>query len=351
MDFLAILLLFAPSLLILWLANQADRTREHGDLQSARALTWIAYGLLLLLYVSLAFFGVLFVVIGLVQRLPIGAQLADAYAASGLGDVSWLSAGLGLCLPSILGVILLLPPLRRLIARVVPIDAGRVVHAVALSYSSLVVVNLVFTLGIGLKNLADTLESSAAAGAPYNITALIWVQDIAMLVMALVGVGWLSRRSLGGALNRLGVVAPTWMQAVIGLGVGLAMVPVVLLLEKLASQAGLGANPDVERLTEQMLGPMLTSLPGVLTLGLAAALGEETVFRGALQPRFGLVLTAILFALLHSNYGITLSTVLVFGVGIVLGLLRLRYNTTVSMLTHAVYNITLGLITYLGLLK
>jgi len=90
---------------------------------------------------------------------------------------------------------------------------------------------------------------------------------------------------------------------------------------------------------------------GVLTLGLAAALGEESVFRGALQPRFGLILTAILFALMHSNYGITLSTVLVFGVGIVLGLLRLRYNTTTSMLAHAIYNITLGLVTYLGLLK
>jgi membrane protease YdiL (CAAX protease family) len=129
------------------------------------------------------------------------------------------------------------------------------------------------------------------------------------------------------------------------------MVPLILLLERLASQVGLGANPDVERLTEQMLGPMLTSLPGVLTLGLAAALGEESIFRGALQPRFGLVLTAILFALLHSNYGITLSTVLVFGVGLVLGVLRLRYNTTTSMFSHAIYNITLGMITYLGLLK
>ena len=129
------------------------------------------------------------------------------------------------------------------------------------------------------------------------------------------------------------------------------MVPLVLLLENMASQVGLGANPDVERLTQQMLGSMLTSLPGVLTLGLAAALGEESVFRGALQPCFGLILTSILFALMHSNYGITLSTVLVFGVGIVLGVLRLRYNTTTSMLTHAIYNITLGLITYLGLLK
>jgi CAAX protease family protein len=351
MDILGVLLLFAPLVFILWVANEADRKKAQGESDGARTLTWITYGLLLSLYALLALFGMLFVVIGLLQRGPLGAQLRDAYAASGFGAVSWSIVGLGLFCPSILGVILLLPPLRRLVGRLVPIDAGRVVHGVALSYSSLVLVNLLFTLGIGLKNLADVMESSTAAGVPHSITGLIWVQDIAMLVMALVGVGWLSRRSLGAAVDRLAVLVPTWAQAGIGLGVGLAMVPAVLVLEKLASQVGLGADPDVERLTEQMLGPMLTSLPGVLTLGLAAALGEESVFRGALQPRFGLILTAILFALLHSNYGITLSTVLVFGVGIVLGLLRLRYNTTASMLAHAIYNITLGLITYLGLLK
>jgi membrane protease YdiL (CAAX protease family) len=248
-------------------------------------------------------------------------------------------------------VLLLLPPSRRLVARAIPIDAGRAVHAVALSYVALVFVNLLLTLAIGLSNLADVMQASAASGAAYNVGALIWAQDIAMLVMALVGVGWLSRRKIGSVLERLGVVSPAWRQVAIGLGAGLAMVPAIMLLERLASQAGLGANPDVERLTEQMLGPMLASVPGVLTLGLAAALGEETVFRGALQPRFGLMLTAALFALLHSNYGITLSTVLVFGVGIVLGLLRQRYNTTTSMVAHAIYNISLGLIAYLGLVK
>lgn len=351
MDILAVLLLFAPLVLILWVANEADRRGELGEPGPARSLTWIAFGVLLCVYGLLASFGLLLVVIGLLQRGPLGAQLRDFYASSGLGEISWMGAGLGLWLSSMIGVILLLPPVRRLIARLVPIDARRAVHAIALSYSSLVVVNLLFTLAMGLANLADVMESSSAAGAPYTITALVWVQDITMLVMALVGVGWLSRRSLRGALDRLGVLVPTLVQAAIGLGVGLAMVPLVLLMENLASQVGLGADPEVERLTEQMLGPMLTSLPGVLTLGLAAALGEESVFRGALQPRFGLILTSCLFALMHSNYGITLSTVLVFGVGIVLGLLRMRYNTTVSMLSHAIYNITLGLVTYLGLLK
>lgn len=351
MDILSAVLLFVPFILILWLANLADRRRKEGDLQSGRALAWMAYGLLVAVYALLVLMGLLISVIALLQAGPLGGQLGDINAAAGLGNVSWGRLGLALWLPSILGIVLLLPPVRRLAARIIPLDAASPVHAVGLSYSALVLLNLLITLGLGLENLADVLQASEAAGAAYNITGLLWAQDVTLLVMALVGVGWLSRRNLGAALRRLAVVLPTWRQAGIGLGAGLVLVPVILSLERLASMAGLGVSPDVERLTEVMLGPLTTSLVGVLTLGLAAALGEETVFRGALQPAFGLLFTSLLFALLHSNYGITLSTALVFAVGLVLGLLRRRYNTSTAMLAHAIYNITLGLITYLGLLK
>ena len=104
----------------------------------------------------------------------------------------------------------------------------------------------------------------------------------------------------------------------------------------------------MERLTEELLGSLFTSPLGIITLGIAAALGEEPLFRGAVQPRFGLLLTALLFAVLHSNYGITLSTLIVFILGLVLGWLRIRYNTSTAMITHAVYNMSLGLLAYLG---
>ena len=42
---------------------------------------------------------------------------------------------------------------------------------------------------------------------------------------------------------------------------------------------------------------------------------------------------------------------IVFGVGLVLGLVRQRANTTTSMLVHASYNISLGVIAALGLLQ
>jgi len=242
-------------------------------------------------------------------------------------------------------------PVRRLFARLTPLDPSSPVQAVALSYSALVLINLLATLGIGLDNLAETLEQQSLAGMNFNSIPLLWAQDITMLALGLVGVGWLSRRSLRSALDRLAIVRPTLAQVGIGLAAGLLMAPLVIALEHLLSLLGITTNADVERLSEQIIGPLATSIPGILTLGLAAALGEETVFRGALQPRFGLIFTTLLFALLHSTYGISLATLIVFGVGLVLGLLRMRYNTTTSMVAHAVYNMTLGLITMLGVLK
>ena len=104
----------------------------------------------------------------------------------------------------------------------------------------------------------------------------------------------------------------------------------------------------MERLSDALVGPLVASIPGILTLGLAAGIGEETLFRGALQPRFGLLFTSLLFAILHSQYGITFSTLAVFIVGLFLGLLRIRFNTTTCVMTHAAYNITLGMIWFLG---
>lgn len=90
---------------------------------------------------------------------------------------------------------------------------------------------------------------------------------------------------------------------------------------------GFAADADVEELTNQLLGPLFNSPWGILTLGAAAALGEETLIRGAAQPGLGLLLTAALFALLHSNYGITLSTAIVFLLGLVLGIVRASART------------------------
>ena len=126
------------------------------------------------------------------------------------------------------------------------------------------------------------------------------------------------------------------------------MVPVVILVERFSSQLNIGNDPGVAKLTEQLLGPLSDSYLGIITLGAAAAIGEETIFRGALLPRFGLLLTSLLFALVHSNYGISISTLVVFILALLLGFVRMRVNTTTTMIIHAVYNMSLGLLAYFG---
>ena len=337
---------FCPFIFIIWLANLADGRREQGEPGSvAAAVTYLLlggfYGLLLFLGVILQVAGPLVQQSGSLDQLGMEPGLVEEVVAS-LPLIAF-----GLWLPSLIALLLLLPPVRRAVARLIPVDPASTVHAVALSYTMLIVINMAVTLGVGLENLSESLAVQGEKGGVG--LAELWAQQLMMAFWAFVGVGWLSRRSLPRVLARLGLEKPTRRQILIGVGVALAMVPVVVTLEALAAQLGIGPEQAVEDLMELLLGDLFTTLPGILTIGLAAAIGEETLFRGAIQPRFGLLLTSAMFALVHSNYGISFATLVVFILGLVLGVLRRRYNTTTSMITHATYNSTLAFLSYLGI--
>jgi membrane protease YdiL (CAAX protease family) len=80
-----------------------------------------------------------------------------------------------------------------------------------------------------------------------------------------------------------------------------------------------------------------------LLIGVGAGLGEETLFRGAVQPVLGIPVTSVLFASMHVQYGPSLLLGYIFVLSIGLGLLRRYVNTTASFLAHAGYN-TLGIL-------
>jgi membrane protease YdiL (CAAX protease family) len=80
-----------------------------------------------------------------------------------------------------------------------------------------------------------------------------------------------------------------------------------------------------------------------LLIGVGAGLGEETLFRGAVQPVLGIPVTSVLFASMHVQYGPSLLLGYIFVLSIGLGLLRRYLNTTASFLAHAGYN-TLGIL-------
>jgi len=94
----------------------------------------------------------------------------------------------------------------------------------------------------------------------------------------------------------------------------------------------------VGRISDILFGNLQSPI-GALTLGLAAGLGEEVLFRGALQPRFGLLFTTLLFTVSHTQYTVSPALVEIFVVGLILGLVRDRRSTTLAILVHAAYNI------------
>ena len=345
-------LLFVPLFLIVLLANLADKQRLAEG--SGRTIAGLTYAFHAFIFGVMAAAGATLHGIAIAMEANGEFQQNIIEILSGGGTEQAVEIlpvldrldvlGLGLWLPAAAAPLFLLPPVRRLLAKLIQIDARSSIHAVAASFVMLVVINLAVTLAVGLETLADLSEDTAADGG--SLLLSLWVQQITFAVWAVVGVGWLTRQRLLQALERLGLVVPRPAEVAVGIGTGLVSVAVILVLEIVAEAMGWGVDEDVQRLTEVLIGPLLGSIPGILTLGLAAGIGEETLFRGALQPRFGLLFTSLLFALLHSQYGITLSTLAVFIVGLILGLVRNRYNTSTCVIAHAAYNITLGMIAY-----
>jgi len=284
--------------------------------------------------------------LGLLLTSTLAGTQPDIAVLMGTMNIGLL--GWGSLIVSVLGLVVLLRPVRRALASFLPIDPLRTVHAVALSMGALVLLQTVFIMGVGIQTMADMMTQSAETGVETGAVSIpgSWFSTLMMVLFGAVGIGWLIRRDGRQTLQRLGIVMPSAMQLLISVGVGALLVGVIMVLEMASAALGWGVDEDVARLTEQMLGGLMTTIPGILTIGLAAGIGEEALMRGAAQPRLGLLLTSVIFALLHANYGITLSTLAVLIVGLGLGIVRQRMNTTSAMAVHATYNIILGLIAY-----
>lgn len=80
----------------------------------------------------------------------------------------------------------------------------------------------------------------------------------------------------------------------VGLGVGVGLL--IVLLSNLATRFTEWGE-KLARAMGEALGPI--SVPDALLLACASGLAEEMFFRGALQPRVGLVAASLLFGLIH----------------------------------------------------
>lgn len=154
--------------------------------------------------------------------------------------------------------------------------------------------------------------------------------------LALAGIGFMLRRDFNQSLVRLGFSSLTLREFGWALVVTFLLLLAVLLFDFAEQQL----LPEVHALEERF--PMkfrnVSPLLGVPAVALAAGIGEEAVFRGALQPRFGIALTALLFAALHVQYQLP-GIVLIFLIGVILGIMRKRKSTTFTACVHMIYDI------------
>lgn len=179
------------------------------------------------------------------------------------------------------------------------------------------------------------LDMLAERSEPLLDTGQLVSSLVGLTVLAFGAVGFLVRRDLGATLERLGLVVPRPRHLVV-VGLGVVLLYLLNLGVEALQRVFFPALWQHDQRVNQLLAGGL-SLGGMALLGLSAGVGEELAMRGALQPRLGLVFTAVVFASLHVHYSwIGMGTILLLGVA--LGLIRQRTSTTVAILVHTAYD-------------
>ena len=224
-------------------------------------------------------------------------------------------------------------PLRERVAGVLPIDPDNPVHALALVLAVLLfgtqVTSIVFT------NLGATTQTQLTLGDLFS-------QEVPFLILAAAGVGLFMRRNLPQAAERLGLVVPAWWHVVLAVAAAGAFFAFGIGMDWLSHTWTPEVARQVDSTTQRLFGGLGTPL-GIAVLALAPGICEEIMFRGALQPRLGLIATALLFTCIHTQYGLSLDALSVFVIALGLGLIRRFTNTTTSVICHSTYNLIVGL--------
>ncbi len=302
--------LYLPFLGLAVLANLGEENK---------VLRFLTHALLVLLDLALLGGGLLAMIAPLLRA---GRLLPSA-------NYGGLALTLGLT--AVLGALPLIPAVRRGLARWLEIEPTSCVHTTALAFA-------VYFVGLTLAQVALIGDLSKLTSVEARLSILdMLATTLPLAPVALVGVGFLVRRDLRATLERLGLsrmTARQWGLVILVILLFLAFDYTVLWVWQQLWPASYTLVGDITTNLFNDLGKPLAAL----AVGLSAGIGEELLFRGALQPRFGLLLTSLLFAIGHAHYGLSPAMIEVFVVGLVLGLVRLRTNTTTCLVVHAGYN-------------
>jgi uncharacterized protein len=142
-------------------------------------------------------------------------------------------------------------------------------------------------------------------------------------------------------MDRLGRLAPAiddWRATGLAVAAGLVTGLVLVVLSRVAARRFMWASRLEEEL-RSVVGPLRRR--EVLGLALLSGLGEETLFRGVLQPTLGLALTAALFGVLHIGPNVRFLpwSLMAFVAGLAFGGLALWTGSLLApILAHATIN-------------
>jgi hypothetical protein len=291
----------------------------------------LPYGLLVSMNLGLLAFAVLALLNQVATML-----MPEQVPAQGLAPNWWAVATVSF-VTSLLAFLPLFPAVRRWLARLLPIDPASVVHMTALAFA-------VYQIGLSLGQMAliGDLENLINAELALTVPDVL-LSAVPLILFALAGVGLFIRRGGRSALKRLGLLCPSWKQLVAAVGVLVLLVALNALVNSVWQRVDPIGFDLLDRVTSSLFGDLMTT-GGAIALGLSAGISEELLFRGAVQPRLGLLLTTVLFAIGHLQYGLTVATLQIFVIGLVLGLMRSRTNTTNCILIHAGYNAAIVLL-------
>jgi len=242
---------------------------------------------------------------------------------------------IGYMVTGLVAATLVSKPVRERLSRYLPIDPDNPVHSLAL-----VLAVILFGTQVSAIAFTDVLAADLKVPA-LNIGDLV-AQEVPFAVLAFAGVGLYIRRSFAASSNRLGLVTPAWWHITLALGAAGAFWGVGEVSLWLSQTFTPDVTAKVQKTSEHLFGG-LGGPAGVAALALLPGLCEEVLFRGALQPRLGLLVTSLLFAAIHTEYGLSFDVVAIFVIAIGLGLIRRYANTTASITCHVAYNLLASL--------
>ncbi len=294
---------FITGLFLVLLANYTERKKD----------------LVVLTKVFLAFVIILFILFGTLMFIDISGLYTPA-------------AGTAIVVSGAFAFLLFVHKVRKLLSRVIPIDPRSWLHATGLALSVMFIGEAVAnmsSLDIGL-----AVQALGGAGVLVALTAL---QDGLFVILGMVGVGWLTRKNLRQTLERLGIKRLGLKQFTMSLGfLGLsfgALIGVSIVLGLI--------DPNIMKSADdamQGLGGIEKTIFGVIVFTVGAGVGEEVLFRGALQPRFGIFFSSLLFSMAHIQYRMPVMAV-IFLFSVILAYERKMVNTTACMITHGLFNL------------